>query len=45
MEEPKIHHLILATKVHKGAQRKKDNKKHLNKKFLGIQKGLAAPTY
>jgi len=25
--------LILVTKVHKGAQRKKDYKNHLNKKF------------
>ena len=33
----KIHRLILATKVHKGARRKKDNKNHLNKKFLGVQ--------
>jgi len=28
---------ILATKIHKGAQRKKDNRNHLNKKFLGVR--------
>ncbi len=31
---PKIQHLILATKSHKGPQRKEDNKNHLNQKFL-----------
>jgi hypothetical protein len=40
-----IHRQILATKIHKGAQRKKDKKNHLNKKFLGVQKGLAAQAY
>jgi len=33
-----IHHLILATKVHKGAQRKKTIKTNLNKKLLEVQK-------
>jgi hypothetical protein len=28
-KEPKIHRIILATKGHKGTQRKKDNKNYL----------------
>jgi hypothetical protein len=31
-------HLFLATKVHKGTQRKKENKNHHNKKLLEVQK-------
>ena len=34
----KIYRLFLATKLHKGAQRKEDNRNHLNEKFLEVQK-------
>jgi len=34
----KIHRLILATKLHEGTQRKKDNRNHFSKKFLEVQK-------
>jgi hypothetical protein len=30
---------------HKGAQRKKEYPNLANEKFLGVRKGLAAPTY
>jgi len=35
--ETKIHPLILATKLHKGTQRKEDNKNHFNKNFLEVR--------
>jgi hypothetical protein len=35
---PKIHRLILATKIHKGTQRKKEYLNHLNEKLLEVQK-------
>jgi len=35
---PKIRRLFLATKVHKGTQRKKQYPNHLNEKLLEVQK-------
>jgi hypothetical protein len=36
-----INRFILATKLHKGTQRKEDNKSHLNKSFYGGGQGGA----
>jgi ABC-type branched-subunit amino acid transport system substrate-binding protein len=36
-EPSQIHCLYLATKVHKGSQRKKNSRSHPNEKFLGVQ--------
>jgi hypothetical protein len=38
MNEPKIHRLILATKIHKGTQRKRQYLNHPNEKLLEVQK-------
>jgi hypothetical protein len=35
-----VNRLILATRVHKGAQRKEENRNHLNKKFLRMFHGF-----
>jgi len=35
---PEIHHLFLATKVHKGTQREKQHPNHPNEKLLEVQK-------
>jgi hypothetical protein len=38
LEMTKIHRLILATKLHKGTQRKKEYTNHTNEKLLEVQK-------
>jgi hypothetical protein len=45
MQKSKIYRLILATKAHKGTQRKKEYPNQTNEKLLEVRKGLAAPPY
>ena len=43
MKNSKIHPLILATKLHKGAQRKDNNKDYLMKSFWEVSEGAGSP--